>query len=236
MKSPILILHGWQAPSKKYEELKKLFSYNGYTVFCPDLPGFGDEPLKKPIMTLSDYVEFVNNYLDKKKISKVVIIGHSFGGRIAVKFSLMYPERVEKMVITGSPLIKRRLSFKKRFISFIAKLWKPIFFMFPDSISQFVRKALYFSIKEWDYYKSGALKETFKQIISEDLSTLLPRVSQPVLILWGEHDIVIPLTDGKKIASLIPNSQFIALPHASHKLPYEDPKSFFYLVHTFLSS
>lgn len=226
MSKIILFLHGWGVSGEKYGQLKKLFEKKGYVVLAPDLPGFGKEKMMKKAMDIDDYVVFVMNYLKKQKIKKVNIIAHSNGGRIAVKLTVAHPEIVETLTINGSPLMKRKLSFKKRLAEKIAKMYRTYFSFLPTFLEQFFRKALYYSIGEWDYFKAGQMKETFKKVVGEDLSKYLKKITVSTLVVWAENDTFVNIADGRDIASLIPHAKFVSVPQASHKLPYENPKIF----------
>lgn len=234
-KIPIVILHGWSRviSGARYAELKKLLEKKGYRVFAPDLPGFGKEPLKKMAMNVDDYLEFVHLFLEKNKLKNVVLIGHSFGGRIAVKFSYKYPDYIAKLILTGAPLIKEPLSAKKRVLSFIAKLGKGLLSSAPNSVKSFSRKMLYKSIGEWDYYKAGQLRNTFQNIIQEDLAGILTKISVPTLIIWGEYDSLVPSRIGLRIGRLIKDSEFKIIP-GTHRLPYENSSGFFKAIEHFL--
>ncbi len=236
MKSTILILHGWATTmsGSRYSELTALLASDGHTVFAPDLPGFGREKLQKPVMVLDDYVSFVDAFLKKKKIKKAIIIGHSFGGRIAAKFAATHPEKVEKLVLTGAPLIKRKLTAKKRVAFLVAKSGKAALSFFPASFQTIGKKLLYRSIGEWDYYKANELKATMQAIIREDLFPLLPNIHTPTLVVWGENDTFVPLGDGKEITKHIKYAKFVSIPQATHKLPYEYPEKFFQAAKSFL--
>ncbi|HXS14760.1 MAG TPA: alpha/beta fold hydrolase, partial [Candidatus Saccharimonadales bacterium] len=94
MREPIVILHGWQKSGKDYAEIQKIFEKEGYIVFSPDMPGFGSEKLAKEAMSVDDYVDFIEAFLQKKKLNKIILIGHSFGGRVGAKFAAKYPEKV----------------------------------------------------------------------------------------------------------------------------------------------
>lgn len=235
-KTPILILHGWKIgmTTKRYEPLTTLLKKSGFTVFAPDLPGFGSEPLRKPALNLDDYVDFIVSFLDKHHIKQVVLIGHSFGGRIAAKFAMLYPHRVEKLVLSGSPLIRERLRGRKRLANRIATAVKPVTMFIPKPLFLVFRKALYRFIGEWDYYQAGTLKETFKNIIQDDLSTLLPKITLPVLLVWGERDTFVPKSLAKRIQLLLPNAILHVIPNATHRLPYEQPHEFFEAIKRFL--
>ena len=237
MKKTVLILHGWKIgmTGQRYNEIKTLLEQEGFTVFSPDLPGFGIQELIKNRMTLDDYVSFVKSYLDEKKTGKVILIGHSFGGRIAAKFSYLHPDRIEKLILTGSPLIKKPFSPKQRLANYMAKYGKTAMAIFPSSISQIPRKILYRAIGENDYYESGNLRETFKAIIGEDLAPILSSIKIPTLLIWGDNDSFVPVSIGKEIARKIKHAKLVIIPDTGHKLPYEEPMKFVRAIMSFIS-
>lgn len=228
MNTPILILHGWSntMTGGQYSELAMYFRKKKYEVFVPDLPGFGKEVLVVDPMTLEMYVEWVVKFLKKEQVKKVIIIGHSFGGRIAALLAYKYPKLVEKLILTGSPLIRQPLSFKKQVVSSGVRLMKGGIEKVPLRLQNMLRKGLYYSIGEWDYYKAGRLKETFKKIVHSDLRDILEKITVPTLILWGSRDFFVPLTVGRQIAAKIPGSELVIVSDATHKLPYESPEIF----------
>jgi len=178
-------------------------------------------------MDLDDYVKFVRDFMKKKKLKKVVLLGHSFGGRVAIKFTTSFPQRVCGLILTGAPGIRQRLSFIRRVVQYVAISLGELFRI--DALRPLyliLRKGLYFMIGEWDYYKAGDLRETFKKIIAEDLASDLSKIKVPTLIVWGQQDAVVPLSVGRQMHSLIPHSKLVIVKDVGHKLPYENPKAF----------
>lgn len=231
MKHPIIILHGWGIDGTRYKELQALLEKDKFKVYSPDLPGFGSESLKKD-MNLDDYVKFIQNFIKNNNLHKVILIGHSFGGRVAAKLSAVHPELVSKLVLTGAPLIKEKLSLKKRIIGRVAKAGKQFT---PHFIFNVARKVIYRSIGEWDYYRAGKLSKTLENILAEDLKGVLPKIKVPTLIVWADSDTFVPVSIGKEIASLIKSSKLEIL-QGSHKLPYENPVMFYNSILPFLNS
>lgn len=230
----ILILHGWKVAVNRYKPLQELLEKEKFSVLIPELPGFGTEKLLKPIMNLDDYVEFVFQYIEKEKIKKIILIGHSFGARVGAKFAYYHPEHVEKLILTGAPLIKQKLSTKKQIAFIISKIGKKLILALPNSCQKFLRKSLYFSLGEWDYYKSGELKETFKAIIDEDLLPILSKITVPTLLVWGERDTFVPLHVGLQIKKEIKNAKLEVIPDASHRLPCNEPALFMSSIEKFI--
>lgn len=221
----ILILHGWGLSGNRYILLKTLLEKSGYAVYAPDLPGFGKEQLKNPYMKLQDYVLFVHNFVRKKKITPFIVIGHSFGGRVAIKYAVTYPHDIELLVLTGVPII-RHVSLKQQAGYSIAKLGNLILPSFFSVIKMNTKKVLYFTLGEWDYYNAGPLQEVFRNIISEDLVQYATAIKVQVVCIWGENDRITPVSDLKKIQTMIPHASVVIIPGAGHKLPYEKPQDF----------
>lgn len=220
----VLILHGWGASSKSFQQLKELLEKQGFIVTVPDLPGFGSAPLIKNPMTFEDYVEFVEDVIGSRK---VVLIGHSFGGRLAIRFAVLHDNLVAKLILTGASGIIHPLSPKRKIIHFFAMARKWI------KVPRF-RWMAYKLLGEWDYYLAGPLKETFKQVYRVSIEEDLPKISVPTLLIWGENDVTTSLMDGELMKKEIKNSKLIVVKGASHKLPYQMPHVFVEKILPFL--
>lgn len=231
--TPIVILHGWRKEGKDYQEIQKIFEKEGFTVFAPTMPGSNGVPLTKSIMNTDDYADFVIAFLKKQKISRAIFICHSFGGRVISKLIPRDPTLVEKLVLTGTPLIKQELSLKKKTLIIVSRLFKKIISKYGNDS---IRKLFYFMLGEWDYYKAPVnLRNTFKAIVSEDLSPNIPRINIPTLLIWGGKDALVLPKIGKEITRRMPQAKYIEIPNASHKLPYEEPTLFAEKVLEFIS-
>lgn len=239
MKTPILLLHGWakDMTGSRYAGACTLLEKAGYTVFAPDLPGFGNNPLPQAALVFEDYIVFVKTFIEKTmKAKKVILIGHSFGGRMAIRFSARYPDMVEKLILADASGVPQKLTPKKQVLSLASRMLKPLFVIPPFSFFfQFARKILYRTIGEMDYYKAGNLTQTFKNVYQVSIMDDLPKVSAPTLIVWGEKDMFTPIQDGKIMHEGIKNAKFAIIQDASHKLPYEKPTEFVKEVISFLS-
>lgn len=221
----IVILHGWGLSGKAYKDLVGILEKENYHVFAPDLPGFDTEPLKNRPLNLDDYVRFVANFIKKRKLSKVILIGHSFGGRIAVKFAAKFPGKVDKLILSGAPIIRGK-TLKRKLAPYASHFGNIAFKFAPWKFRNFARKIFYQIIGEWDYYKAGKLAQTFKNIIEEDLVQYIRNVTVPVLLLWGRDDKVTPPRDIPKIRRYLSQAQSVQVQDVGHKFPYQNPKLF----------
>ncbi len=233
---PIIILHGWNLSAINYLLLKELLNKKGYKVISIDLPGFKKtKPLIHPY-TIHDYGRYVMKYLKKKDINKVVIIGHSFGGRIGIYLSINFPNTIKGLILTGTPGLGEDLTIKETIYLFLAKVGKIIFSVPIVSVcGNLARKFLYRLVGSYDYYNTkGTLRETFKNIVAFRLESLLSKINTPTIIIWGQDDKVVTVKVAQGMNKLIKNSKLVIIPQARHGVPWTHPKEFADEVEKFL--
>lgn len=100
----VVFLHGWAVTNRTYKSALKRLVQRGAKVFAPALPGFGGtEPLAHAESDLEGYAKWVASFLDAVAISEpIVLIGHSFGGGVAIRVAHDHPERVRALVLVNS--------------------------------------------------------------------------------------------------------------------------------------
>lgn len=230
----IVILHGWASKIEKWQPVIEEFEKRGLRVFLPKLPGFNkDSPAK--IFNLHDYSQWLKNYLEKKELKKPVILGHSFGGRVALKCAAENSKFLSRLILVASSGIKHP-SLIKFFFLLASRIGKLIFFV--PGISFFQKPARWFFytlIGEKDYYRANWWqRETLKKILKEDMREELGKIKTPTLILWGKRDKTTPLEDAYLLNKKIKNSELLVLPSASHSLPFEEKEWLVEQVASFL--
>lgn len=238
MKETIIILHGWGLGGSKFSGLASEFSKLGYQVFNPDLPGFGRAKAPERPFTLTDYAGFLLNFYKKNGLSKAILVGHSFGGRVALKFSQLYPAFVKCLVLTGAPGFTP-IARKKLLLFIVLAKIAGVFFLMPpfNLIASSVRKWYYYFVGARDYFRAeGPMRQTFKNIVREELVSAMQAVSQPCLLVWGEKDFIIPVKIAQKMLGVIRNSKLIVVSGADHGLPFRQPEIFAQKIRPFLNS
>ncbi|HID86881.1 MAG TPA: alpha/beta hydrolase [Anaerolineae bacterium] len=233
---PLLILHGWGSSSDAWVEVQGKLARQGYRVCVPDLPGFGKSgPPPRP-WGMDDYARFVANLAQRLGMEEFFLVGHSFGGRIGIRLTILHPERVLGLVLCASAGIKPKRTLKHWTFWALAKGGNALLSLpLLSRLREPARKGLYLLVGEWDYYRAqGVMKETVKKVIEEDLRFDLKDVTVPTLIVWGDRDRVTPLSDAHIMKKEIPNATLEILEGAGHRLPYEEPEIFTRLVLTFL--
>ncbi len=228
----LLFLHGWRSNKEVWGGVvEKLLVINKeLSVFCLDLPGFGKSPAPKKPFSVGDYAETVAEFIKKENLSNIILVGHSFGGRVGIKLASQFPNLVSKLVLVNSAGFVSKARHKN-LITLIAKLTKPFFV---PNFMQGLRKSIYRALGLEDYLATPMLQETFKKVIAEDLTADMQRITIPTLIIWGENDKETPVEFGERMKTLIPNSVLKILPNAGHFSFLDQPENFTKILNEFI--
>lgn len=220
----ILLLHGWGGNLESLSALQSELSKRN-RVTNISLPGFGKSKAPERPWSLRDYALFLEEIVLKLKLKRPTLVGHSFGGKISLKFALEFPELISEIILLSPSGIKPKNSLKKTIFGTGAKIFGFLTSVLPGKIRVKVRKGFYkYAVRETDYLKAGSLSETFKKIVDEHLDDNLKYISIPTRIFWAEKDTYVPLWMGKRMHSLIPNSRFEIVENETHGFPIKNPK------------
>lgn len=220
--APFLVLHGWGSSSDKWIEEAEIISKKGYKVIIPDLPGFGlSDKLEAP-WTVNNYVKWLEEFTKAINAENFYLLGYSFGGALAVKITVKYPQRVQKLFLVAAAVIRKKTT-DKNLSAKISKFIKLFYFL---PYYKFFRKAVYkFIIKKSDYvYTEGIMKQTYLNVIADDISFNLPFIKVPTVIIWGDRDQAVPIEDAHLINEKIKNSKLVIIPGADHLLHKKLPE------------
>ena len=215
--SKIFILHGWSYSTDKWAPFIKLLEAKGIRAQLLEIPGL-TAPIDRP-WTLDDYVEWLKGKVGKER---AVLVGHSNGGRISIAFTLKYPELVERLILIDSGGIRHNewpVRFKRFSFMILSKVGKKII------NRKFTRDFICRVAGVSDYKEAGSLmRKTMINLISIDLMPKLRKIAVPTFIVWGEKDKITPLSDGKLMHKLIPNSKLYIVKDARHSPQFTHPE------------
>jgi pimeloyl-ACP methyl ester carboxylesterase len=225
----VIILHGWTKILDKWQPFLEELRNKGISADLPKIPGLTEK--LNNAWKLSDYVEWLSN-ISKKKNDKIILIGHSNGGRIALAFASKYPEKVEKLVLIDSAgIYHNELPHRIKIFVFkaIAKIGKKI------TSSKMLEDLLYKLAREGDYTKSDpTVKQTMINLLNSDKNLNISQISIPTLIIWGANDKITPLSDGIQLSRLIKNSRLEIISEARHSPMYSDAKRVAEIIYEYL--
>lgn len=233
----VLILHGWGGSSSSWVKVQRILVKSGFQVVVPDFPGFGKSKTPPEAWGLKEYSDFVLKVTEILGLDKFFLLGHSFGGRIAVKFTVTHPEKVQKLILCGSAGIIPKPGLKTRIIFLLARIGNAIFT--PKILRRFkdgARNIFYIFLRHKDYVKAdGTMKEIIKKVINEDLSPELPQIKTKTLLIWGENDKLVPLKYGLIFNEKIKDSELVVLPQIGHSPNLEVPQKLAEIILRFLN-
>lgn len=188
-KPKCLILHGWGSSKELMEQ-----AFEPYLGDCErlylDLPGFGKSG-NPTVLDTRGYTEIVKAFLETTGFMPDVVLGHSFGGKVA---TLLAPKH---LVLIGSPGVPMQKSFKVRMKIKLSKIFKRFF---GSALSRYLA-----SSDVQGYSKN--MYETFKNVVDEDFRPSYANFSGHALLFWGKADTASPVESAETIASLMPSSE-----------------------------
>lgn len=209
IKQSIVILHGWGSSPKRWiamhDSLKAFSRDIGNAIHMPFLPGFdGNEPEKA--LNIDDYVLWLEKYIKDHRLRNIVLVGHSNGGRIAIRYAATHKDVAKLVLIAAAGIPNNRISLKKSVFMVAAKTGKAILNPLKGTfLYRAAEKGIYKLARETDYYKaSPIMKETMLHLLAYDATGDLKSITCPTLCVWGKNDAATPLWMGEKMVAGIP--------------------------------
>lgn len=222
------ILHGWTQDLSKWDPLVKTLKKSGHKIKLLPIPGLTAK-LEKP-WNLNDYYNWFLKEIGNQ--DHINLVGHSFGGRIAIRFVVKNPNLVKKLILIDSAGIRpasfsavaKRLLFKT-----VAKVGKKV------TASSHARKILYQIVGEKDYYQANkTLAQTMTNVVGEDQKSELQFIKAHTLIIWGSNDKITPIDDGRLMNKDITGSTLKIIDGAGHSPQYSHSDQVTGLITDFL--
>ena len=198
----ILLLHGWGQNIEMMKMLGDNFS-DRFRITILDFPGFGFSEEPSESWNIKDYADMLEEFINELDIKKPIIMGHSFGGRVAIRYSADHV--VEKIVLFGSPCVREdtELPLNVKILKGIKKLPGM------DKIGEFAKNF----IGSRDYKAaSPIMRQTLVNVVNEDLSKYAKEIDCPTLLIWGENDLEAPVSDAKILEGIMVDAALIVLP------------------------
>lgn len=229
----LLVLHGWGASIEAvYPIVAGLASVA--RVHALDLPGFGEsEPPPEP-WGVEEYQAFVAAYMDAAGIARASIVGHSNGGRIAIRMAATEPARVAKLVLVDAAGIRPKRTFRWYRRVGMAKVGKYAA-RHLGAPGERLRETLVGRAASTDYAAAGELRPTLVKLVNADLRPYMPDIAASTLLVWGAEDEDTPVAMAREMERLIPDAGLVVLKGAGHFSYLDQPARFARIVSHFLS-
>jgi len=213
---PILILHGWGSFADRWRTVAKLLAGYNFSVIIPDLPGFGNSNAPDSVWGFDDYCKLVEEFRKALGLGKIRLLGHSFGGNIAITYAIKHPENLVKLYLVGAASIRDE-TVRKKTVYAASKTFRFLRFIEP------LKKFIYRIIKSDYGTAKGIMKKIYLKVIKIDLRDRLSEVKTETLLIWGERDNITPLSHARMIQEGIAGSRLEIVPRLGHNLHSEAP-------------
>ena len=190
-----------------------------------DLPGFGASPPPQTAWGSADYAALVARVLREggpgSPVGPVVVLGHSFGGRVAVHLAATEPELVRALVLTGAPVARRVGAVRKPPAAFRLLRSARKAHLVPEEMLERARQR-YGSA---DYIAAqGVMRQVLVRLLAENYESQISRIRCPVELVWGDDDTEAPLSIAKTVHEEIPGSILTVSAGAGHMTPQSVPE------------
>lgn len=233
-KNTLIFLHGWGSNSSLWFSSTLKLAEQGYELIFLDLPGFGKSQVPTKAFHLQNYADTVAHFIVKLGIQKPVLIGHSFGGKTAIRIASKKTVPLSGLILVDSSGLPHT-SFTTQTKIRIAKTVKPLMDL---PFMQGIKSSLLRFYGSDDYIALPELRETFINIIREHIEFELPQIKDKTLIVWGGNDdnSYTPVGDVEVFHRLIPHAEAHIIQGAGHYCFLDRPSEFYEVVLAFTES
>jgi len=238
---PVILLHGWLGSWGLWRETMTYLGQN-YRTYALDFWGFGESGRKRSTYKVQDFVSLVNQFMDQLGIASAPLVGHSMGGTVSLSVALDYPERVEKVVIIGSPIVGSSLALPLKLagIPINARLLFTFFPLFRAAMrlaSPFICSDPEFpDLMDRDLSRT-TLESFLISIATLRKTDLRPRLNQiqiPVMGMFGDADNIVNPQQWKPLQEGLPNARIERFSQAGHFIMLDEPPLFLSILKDFL--
>ena len=230
--TPIVILHGLMGGLSNFDGVANYFSTRGYKVVIPELPIYTQNLLKTNVKAFAKYVK---DFITFKKFERVILLGNSLGGHIALYHTKMYPEKMLGLVITvSSGLYESAMgdSYPRRGdYEYIQKKAEAVFYDPKIATKEIVDEVYAMANDRIKLIKTLTIA---KSAIRHNMAKDLPKIHVPTCIIWGKNDTVTPPEVALEFDRLLPNSSLYWIDKCGHAAMMEHPDEFNRLLEVWL--
>ena len=234
----VILMHGWGCTGQTVESIRAIAA-NTYRITV-DFPGHGSstEPPLRPDGTpwgVEEYTQVIEALVREENIEKPTLIGHSFGGRVAILFASRNDARRVVLVDAAGVKPHRPLSYYWKVYTFKAAKWAALTFLGKER-GQARVDAMRARRGSADYRQaSPMMRQVLAKCVNEDLCSVMPLIKAPTLLLWGENDTATPLADAKRMEKLIPDAGLVSFAGCGHYSFLDNPRAFATVLSNFLN-
>ena len=214
----ILFLHGWGGSRESLRGIATLFQHT-HRVHLFDLPGFGEAPPPPDSWGTIEYADLVQQYILDSVIGTVVLVGHSFGGRVSIRLASRRLSQIRDLVLLGVPGLPQTALSRRQMRRWGIRTLRRVLIALKPMIGERGVRWHTGRFGSKDYQAAGALRPVLIRTVNEDLTESARSIACPVLLLWGTDDTETPPWLATRYAELLGGKATLTLlPHKDHHL------------------
>jgi pimeloyl-ACP methyl ester carboxylesterase len=216
----VVWLHGWGRRSQDFQAAASELAASGFASVALDLPGFGSSP--PPVRTGGArlYADLLAGPIAQMSDAPLVLVGHSFGGRVATVLAAQHPELVRAVVLTGTPLLRRSSASTSPWRYRLIR-WLRVRGLVGEARLEAARQRF----GSADYRAAaGVMRDVLVATVNESYEAELADVTVPVTMVWGEWDRDVPVDVARRARELLHSTSSLrVVAGVGHLLPTEAP-------------
>ena len=236
--APVVLMHGWGCSSQTLASIAAIVKALHRPMLNVDFPGFGASTEPPQVWGIEQYTAAIEKLLAREGMdtADVTLLGHSFGGRVGI----LYASRrsVGKLILVDAAGVKPRRSIKYYIKVYSFKAKKHLLHLLMGSQrAERLLDRMRAKAGSSDYAgASPRMRAILSRVVNEDLTAVMPNITAPTLLIWGENDTATPIGDARLMEQLIPGAALVSFPGCGHYSFLDNPAQFAAVVTSFLKS
>ena len=232
----LVLMHGWGCDHTTVASIERTALEEGWRVVNVDFPGFGQSQEPGDVWGVEEYTCAIEELVRRLEIERPSLLGHSFGGRVGILYASRHPE-VDRLILVDAAGIKPRRTFTyyRKVYTFKAMKWL-MYLALGKKEAERRLDARRAKAGSSDYAQaSPMMRRILSKVVNEDLTSELPKIKAPTLLVWGTADTATPVADAHKMEALIPDAGLVAFDGCGHYSFLDNPAGFKAVLKSFLS-
>lgn len=226
-KPTVVFLHGLTANHTQCSKIIGLLEREGYSCLVPDLRGHGnsDKSKKRQLYETSVFIEDIHQIIDQENMPRIILAGYSFGGMIALGFTIEYPDRVSELILISTNYVG---PLRHWGIGFSLPMWRGLLGFAGSALLWQRRKEYHYyrhdeSLTYWRATMLGFMTMPIsidlwmiREIISTNFEKSLNKIKNRTLLIQSEDDPFISKKEIATMLSTIPNAEVVIAKQETH--------------------
>lgn len=232
----LVLMHGWGCDHTTVASIERTALEEGWRVVNVDFPGFGQSQEPDDVWGVEEYTRAIEELVRRLEIERPSLLGHSFGGRVGILYASRHPE-VDRLILVDAAGIKPRRTFTyyRKVYTFKAMKWL-MYLALGKKEAERRLDARRAKAGSSDYAQASPMMRCIlSKVVNEDLTSELPKIKAPTLLVWGTADTATPVADAHKMEALIPDAGLVAFDGCGHYSFLDNPAGFKAVLKSFLS-